>query len=414
MALPTLTAWLHRIGAQPASLSIAMALQPAAGARDLNPREVEGNRRIRQQLASVYRLWGYQEVDPPSVERLDTLAAGGGIASAELVRLASDDPLGMRPELTASIARAACTRMAALPRPLRLWADGNTFRSSQGEGGHQRIHQQIQSGVELLGEPSPSADAELMRLLLAAAGNLGLQPHHRPMLLVGHHGLLQALLQQLPAGTQDAARSALTAYDPLRLEQLELPAPQRQRLQQLLRLRGEPAAVIEQLRDWLGATPLLQQLAVTLALVEPAASRLGVRLQLDPTFQPHFALYDGLVLKLVCQGGDAPVAIASGGRYDALVGRFSAAAQQGQAAGVGFGFDVEAVRELLHVQPAPEAPVLVAYGDASQLAAAIDQMEQLHGQAIAAELLSSPAASRQEAEAVGARRGCSRTIWLAA
>ena len=55
-----------------------MALQPAAGARDLNPRQVEGNRRIREQLAAVYRLWGYQEVDPPSVERLDTLAAGGG------------------------------------------------------------------------------------------------------------------------------------------------------------------------------------------------------------------------------------------------------------------------------------------------------------------------------------------------
>ena len=147
-----------------------MALQPAAGARDLNPREVEGNRRIRQQLAAVYRLWGYQEVDPPSVERLDTLAAGGGIATQELVRLASDEPLGMRPELTASIARAACTRMAGLPRPLRLWADGNIFRSSQANGGQQRIHQQIQSGVELLGVASTSADVELMRLLLAAAG----------------------------------------------------------------------------------------------------------------------------------------------------------------------------------------------------------------------------------------------------
>ena len=65
-----------------------MALQPAAGARDLNPREVEQNRAIRTALAEVYGLWGYQEVDPPSFERIDTLEAGGGIDGRELVLLA--------------------------------------------------------------------------------------------------------------------------------------------------------------------------------------------------------------------------------------------------------------------------------------------------------------------------------------
>ena len=54
-----------------------MALQPAAGARDLNPRQVESNRALSERLASVFRLWGYDEVSPPRVERLDTLMAGG-------------------------------------------------------------------------------------------------------------------------------------------------------------------------------------------------------------------------------------------------------------------------------------------------------------------------------------------------
>ena len=75
-----------------------MALQPAAGARDRNPGEVDSNRRLCDQLAEVYRLWGYQEVDPPAIERLDTLEAGGAIAERELVRLAADEPLGLRPE----------------------------------------------------------------------------------------------------------------------------------------------------------------------------------------------------------------------------------------------------------------------------------------------------------------------------
>ena len=388
-----------------------MALQPAAGARDRNPREVEGNRRIAEQLASVYRLWGYQEVAPPSFERLDTLEAGGGIDGRELVRLAADEPLGLRPELTASIARAASTRMAERPRPLRLWAMGSTFRSTIGDGGGQRILEQLQSGVELLGVESAAADVELMRLLLAAAGKLGLEGRHQPRLLVGHHGLLSALLAEIPAQQRGAARNALTSFDPLALAQLHLPDADRLRLAALMRLRGEPVRVLYQLEQWLGPIPLLSALADTLAAVAPAAERLGVQLQLDPSFQPHFALYDGLVLKLVCQGAEAPVEIASGGRYDALVGRFCS--KSSEAAGVGFGFDIEAVRELVAPTLDSAAPVLVAYGRPDQLATALDHLETLHQAGNAAELLSEATANQADAEAIGRERGCRRTLWIA-
>jgi ATP phosphoribosyltransferase regulatory subunit len=388
-----------------------MALQPAAGARDRNPREVEGNRRIAEQLASVYRLWGYQEVAPPSFERLDTLEAGGGIDGRELVRLAADEPLGLRPELTASIARAASTRMAERPRPLRLWAMGSTFRSTMGDGGGQRILEQLQSGVELLGVESAAADVELMRLLLAAAGKLGLEGRHQPRLLVGHHGLLSALLAEIPAQQRGAARNALTSFDPLALAQLPLPDADRLRLAALMRLRGEPVRVLYQLEQWLGPIPLLSALADTLAAVAPAAERLGVQLQLDPSFQPHFALYDGLVLKLVCQGAEAPVEIASGGRYDALVGRFCS--KSSEAAGVGFGFDIEAVRELVAPTLESAAPVLVAYGRPDLLATALDHLETLHQAGNAAELLSEATANQADAEAIGRERGCRRTLWIA-
>ena len=390
-----------------------MALQPAAGAKDLNPREVERNRQISDQLAAVYRLWGYQEVAPPSFERLDTLEAGGGIDSRDVVRLASDEPLGLRPELTASIARAASTRLGQRPRPLRLWASGPTYRSSIADGGHQRVSEQLQSGVELLGVRSAAADAELMRLLLAAAGQLGLQASHAPMLLVGHHGLLHALLNQLPNEHRSAARSALTSFDSLALQQLPLADVEKQRLAHLMRLRGEPAQVLYQLEQWLGPVPLISELASTLEAVAPAAAQLGVSVQLDPTFQPHFALYDGLVIKLVCCGAEAPVAIASGGRYDGLVGRFCS--DPAQAAGVGFGFDLEAVRELLDGQvPAPDAikPMLVAYADPSQLARALDALEALHHEGKAAELLSDPVGSEAEAQLVAATRGCQGLHWL--
>ena len=187
------------------------------------------------------------------------------------------------------------------------------------------------------------------------------------------------------------------------------------RLGTLMRLRGEPAQVLYQLEQWLGPLPLINSLAASLASVDQAASRLGVTVQLDPTFQPHFALYDGLVLKLVCHGPEAPVELASGGRYDALVGRFCGEASL--AAGMGFGFNVEAIRELLDAsldQPTTPGPLLVAYGQGSHLALALDALEALHQQGIAAELLSDPVASQGDAKSLAQVRGCSGLHWVGA
>jgi ATP phosphoribosyltransferase regulatory subunit len=389
-----------------------MALQPAAGARDLQPGAVESNRRINELLAGVYRLWGYQEVTPPTIERITSLEAGGAINSGEILRLAADEPLGLRPELTAPIARAACSRMRGRPRPLRLWASGTTFRTSIGDGGGQRIHEELQSGVELLGVGSSAADAELLQLLLAAVATLGLEEAHRPTLLVGHHGLLDALLSQAPVEQRGSIRRALTGFDPLALEQLNLPAPQRESFRTLLALRGEPERVLYQLEQWLGPIPLLQTLADTLTAVAPAAAARGVRLQLDPSFQPHFDLYDGLVFRLVCQGHDAPVAIASGGRYDALVGRFGADVDQ--AAGTGFGFAIEAIRELLEAgePPAPQGAWLVAAAPGVDLALALSHQARLHQRGEAAELCLSRCDSEAEAETIAAERGCRGTAWV--
>jgi ATP phosphoribosyltransferase regulatory subunit len=392
-----------------------MALQPAAGVRDLNPREVDRNRRLCDLLAEVYRLWGYQEVAPPSIERLDTLEAGGAIDERELVRLVTDEPLGLRPELTASIARAASTRMADRPRPLRLWACGSTFRSTVAAAGGQRVSEQLQSGVELLGLLSPAADTELMHLLLAAVATLGLRPEHRPTLLVGHHGVLTALLRQLPAPQQGAVRAALTDFDPLALATLPLSAMERQRLTALVGLRGEPVRVLYQLEQWLGPLPLLESLACTLESVAGWAEASGVRLQLDPTFQPHFDLYDGLVFKLVCQGVDAPVAIASGGRYDALVGRFCS--DPSLSAGTGFAFAIEEIRELLGGESSaadPPAAWLVAASREAGLRKALNRMAELHADGQAAELCPDACASAAEAEGIAARRGCRGAIWLTA
>ena len=392
-----------------------MALQPASGARDLLPRDVGVNRWIAEQLAAVYKRWGYEEVTPPSLERIDTLEAGGAIQSHQVVQVVADEALGLRPEMTASIARAACTRLAAMQRPLRLHYRGSTFQAQRAEDQGLRIVEDLQSGVELMGANGIAGDAELLRLLLDAGSHLPLSAEHQPTLLIGHQRLLSVLLEAVEPALRSTVRRHVCGLNRVALSQLELPEQQRLQLLQLLQLRGEPAAVLNGLETLLGPTDLLAELKGLIRIIEEQASRAGIRLQLDPTFHPDFELYDGVMVKLVCQGLDAPVAIASGGRYDALVQRFSP--DGAVASGVGFSFAVEAVRQLL--EQADQLPprqdgqlVLVAFSQPNQLHPALNLLEQLHQSGQPAELWPEPCANETEAKQIATQRGVNAVRWV--
>lgn len=390
-----------------------MALQPASGARDLNPQQVEHNQILRVRLAEVYRQWGYDEVSPPQVERMDTLKAGGGINSTDIVRLVADEPLGLRPEMTASIARAATTRLAQRSRPLRLWSSGTVFESRMNDEGAQRIEEKLYSGVELFGSGQVHGELELLSLLMASFEALQLQPGHQARLLVGHAALMQLMLAPFEEPERDLIKQALVSFDRLDLETLNISPQQRDRLQQQLDLRGEPHAVIEQLRRQFGPQPVLSELERLFTHLQPLAQDLGVSLQLDPSFQPHFELYDGLVIQLVCQGHSAPVVVARGGRYDRVLKRFGA--QGADAAGLGFGICLDDIRDLPsahHPERSDSERVLVAYGESASLEAALQQQRRLHQAGTAAVVELNPLSDQKEAESFCNERGCSSVHWI--
>jgi ATP phosphoribosyltransferase regulatory subunit len=392
-----------------------MALQPASGARDLLPQDVGANRWICERLAKVYQRWGYEEVMPPSLERLDTLEAGGAIDAGSVLQVVADEPLGLRPEMTASIARAACTRLGSMHRPLRLHYSGSIFRSERQEGENPRVSELLQSGVELMGVPGNAGDAELLRLLLDAAADLPFSKSQAPTLLIGHQGLLELVLQEVPETLHRQVRQALCRYDRLALESMDLARSLGQRLLALLQLRGEPQAVLRQLSQWFGTQPLFESLQNLVASVAEQAHKAHITLQLDPSFQPQFALYDGIVLKLVCSAPHAAVAIASGGRYDRLFNRF--APLDDEASGVGFSFDVEELRQLLQANGGitmaqSGCDRLVAFNSLELLSVALDHLQQLHRSGLRAELWPEPCTSRLEAEQIALLRRVESVDWL--
>ena len=390
-----------------------MALQPATGARDLNPKQVQQNQHLREQLATVYRNWGYDEVSPPQVERLDTLMAGGAIASHDVVRLVADEPLGLRPEMTASIARAACTRLKDRPRPLRLCACGTIFESRTAEEGGLCIEEKLHSGVELFGVKDLAAELELLTLLLEVMNALSLLGEHQPQLLIGHTSLMELVLAPFEPPMREEIRTCLIQYDRLGLEAMGLEAADFRRLVNLLDCRGTPKTIPDQLAESFGSQPVLNDLKRLFLHLTPLADQQSLALQLDPTFHPHHELYDGLVFQLVCQGVSAPVVIARGGRYDGLVERCGES--EVNAGGVGFSFCLDDIRDLpgfISKDGQKQSSVLICWSDRSSLEKALLKQMSWHAQGQVAQCGLKPCGSLDEAEQRLKTSGCNTIDWL--
>ncbi|MEY3826039.1 MAG: hypothetical protein RLZZ148_853 [Cyanobacteriota bacterium] len=84
-----------------------MIHQAPAGARDLLPLEVVQKGWINDRLQAIFQSWGYQRIVTSTIERLDTLIAGEAIDPKSVLQLqpTAEGIFGLRPELTASIAR---------------------------------------------------------------------------------------------------------------------------------------------------------------------------------------------------------------------------------------------------------------------------------------------------------------------
>jgi ATP phosphoribosyltransferase involved in histidine biosynthesis len=106
-----------------------MVYQPAAGARDLLPLDVAQKRWIEDRLEQVFQCWGYHQIITSTLERMDTLMAGEAIQRHMVIQLQNgqNEELGLRPELTASIARTVATRMTNATYPQRLYYNANVF-----------------------------------------------------------------------------------------------------------------------------------------------------------------------------------------------------------------------------------------------------------------------------------------------
>ena len=186
------------------------ALLPA-GLRDLLPPPAESEAASVERIMSVFAAHAYRRVEPPLLEYEDSFLRGAGAAVAEQsFRIMDPDShrmMVLRPDMTPQIARIAATRLAEVPRPLRLSYAGQCVRVT-GNGpstGAAADRQVPQAGIELIGADSAAADAEIMLVAVEALAALGLT---RLSLDLTLPTLVPMLLDQ--AGFAPDTRSALS------------------------------------------------------------------------------------------------------------------------------------------------------------------------------------------------------------
>lgn len=317
-----------------------MIYQPPTGARDLLPVDVAQKQWIEHRLQDVFNGWSYHRIITPTLERLDTLVAGEAVRPETVIQVwdADEGILGLRPELTASIARAAATRMVET-YPQRLFYTANIFRR-QPTGQTYGQHEFYQTGVELLGAGGVSADAEVLLLLADALSSLGLEQWH---LVLGDAGLTRSLLWDFPKPLRGKVREAIAQLNYVELEQLPLEPTLRNRALKLMDLRGEPISVLQQVSQWsLDATQLaaVQRLKSVVELLEGHPS-----VTLDLSLIQSFDYYTGLVFEVVSDSLSGQRVLGQGGRYDQLLSLYH---PQGQMIpGIGFSLNMEDLQHVL-------------------------------------------------------------------
>ncbi len=325
-----------------------MKTKALPGFRDFYPADLALRAHIFRTWRTVATRYGFEEYDGPPLEPLDLYTAKSGdeiVGQLYNFTDKGDRPVALRPEMTPTLARMVAAQAGQLRKPIRWFSTPQLFRYERQQRGRLREHFQL--NCDLIGEPGPLADAEIIALAIDVMRAFGLGPQDVRVRLSDRRVLTSIFESRgVPATGMATAFDFIDKVERLRKEQIEELAS---KARDIAPATVEDLIEVSKIRGW-------DQLEKELAPSERSkaadplrevhqsleAMGLGDFVEVDLTIVRGLAYYTGIVFELF-DAGRTLRAICGGGRYDNLLDALGGV----QLPAVGFGMGDVVLGELL-------------------------------------------------------------------
>lgn len=376
------------------------AIARTPGTRDFYPAEMRRRNWLFDKMREISARFGYEEYDGPFLEPYELYAAksGDALVADEMYTLTDRGGrrLGVRPEMTPTLARMVAQRQSALRKPIKWFSIPSCWRYERTQKGRLREH--FQWNVDLLGVEGPEAEAEAIAVVVTLLRELGLTERDIRV-RIGSRAWLVAALADLGIVAQSSQMDVLRVID--RREKIT-PAGFAADLAEV-GLSSEQVVELNtrlDTRDYAGFAPLCELMNLL------GAYGLAAYCEFDPTIVRGLAYYTGTVYEVWDLKREFR-AIAGGGRYDDLTVALGGARLPG--AGIAMGDVVLSLlleREGKLPDLAPALDAFVACYSADERDAGIRLAQTLRAAGLRVDRALKPASLREQlrqAEALGAR-----------
>lgn len=329
-----------------------MKTNPLKGMRDYLPAEQRLRDYVQGQILETYRASGFERIGTPILEDMENLDKSDGGDNLNLIfkvmkrgdklekALAAGDEkglsdMGLRYDLTLPLSRYYAANKDKLPTPFKVIQTDRVYRAERPQKG--RLREFVQCDIDILGDASSNAEIELIDVTARALLKIGFKDF---TVNINDRRMLRGMLAAM-GFEPETLDSVCISFDKLDKIGADGVAAE-------LREKGCPAQAVASLGAFLEKGDFsLEQVAALCP--DPA---LGADLQrvMDtvtalaqgeygiaycPSLVRGQGYYTGIVFEVTCK--DFGGAVAGGGRYDEMVGKFIG--QKVPAVGFSIGFE---------------------------------------------------------------------------
>ena len=336
-----------------------MAQKPSIpkGTRDFGPVEMAKRNYIFNTIRAVYELYGFQQIETPAQETLQTLMGKYGEEGDKLLfriqnsgaKASEPAEKGLRYDLTVPFARYVVMHREELQMPFKRYQVQPVWRADRPQKGRYREFYQFDGDV--VGSDSLLNEVELMQIVDEVFHRLGI----RVEIKINNRKILTGIAEVI--GAADKIVDITVAIDKLdkigidnvnaELREDGLNEEQIQKLQPIILLQGtndeKLATIAEVLKDSETGLKGIEEVKFILSTLTSAILHLTSSISLDLTLARGLNYYTGAIFEVKALDVEMG-SITGGGRYDNLTGIFGLPG----LSGVGISFGVDRIYDVLN------------------------------------------------------------------